>query len=165
MKNIVPLLALLIMNFPAWADLNSDFLIQNSKGLNPKTRDESRRQWDKVLQLYKETGNPELVKISLLTKPVGQLPLVVRALVFYDLLMLRPADFISAAKKFDPQFTCFFEILIPRTQFMPFEDIKKKVDAINPATAVVEEWKKGSEDYFKRITEGKPTDDLPKCKI
>jgi hypothetical protein len=165
MKHIIPFLILVSLTFTAWADETSEFLIQNSKGLNPKTRDEGRRKWDKVLELYKKSGNPELIKIALITRPVAQLQLVERALVFYDLLMLRPSEFISAAKTIDPQLTCFFEILIPRTQFMPFEDLKKKVDTIRPVTAAVEDWKKRSQEYFNRISNGKPTDDLPKCKI
>jgi hypothetical protein len=165
MKHLIPFLVLIILNFPAWADETSEFLIQNSKGLNPQTRDEGRRKWDKLLELYKKTGNPELIKIALLTKPNAQLQSVERAIVFYDLLMLKPSEFIQAAKTFDPQLTCFFEILIPRTQFIPFGDIKTKVAGISPVTTAVEDWKKRSGEYFKRISEGKPTDDLPKCKL
>lgn len=164
MKHLIPFFVLISFQFPAWADATSEFITQNSKGLNPKTRDEGRRKWDKLLDLYKKTGRTELVKTALLTKPNAQLQAVEKALVFYDMLFARPSEFITAAKTHDPDLTCFFEILIPRTQFIPFEDIKNKVAAISPRTSAVEDWSKRSADYFKRISEGKPTDDLPKCK-
>lgn len=129
----------------------------------PKTTDEGRRAWDELVKHFKSSHNPKLVELALSAQVIGQKSAIENSIPTYDLLIEDPNAFAIGAKAFDPSFNCVFNILIPRTQYIPFESIQKRIQKVKNKNKPLTEFIKRAAKYYHFIEKQVLVDDEFKC--
>jgi hypothetical protein len=133
---------------------SKSFLKDYSNGLGAHTSIEGRRQWDKLTELFLKESNPELIALSLRTKPISQKDAIQRAMVHWELIRKRPKSYITGVYQFDKSFNCILPILVPRTQFIKFDDISSYASKIKNKQKEHRLFITRSAKYFKELTNG-----------
>lgn len=143
------------------------FLQSHPKGLIPKGSAEGDREWDQLIDLYKTSGDVALLKLAFLSQPKTQIQGAARAMVFWDLFMLKPMDFIQGANTIFSTLDCVMPILIPQTQFMPYSVLKKKLEQLKPTSSsqqtLLTNFMKRAEARYAEVKSGKVFNRPLKC--
>jgi hypothetical protein len=141
----------------------ADFMKQYPQ-IPPKSTDEGRRAWDQLIKYFETSKNPKLVELALNAKVIGQKSAIENAIATYDLFIIDPNAFITGAKKIDQTYNCLFPTLIPRTQYIPFENIQKRIKKVkNPSKDLIY-FTQRANIYYKFIQDKKLIDDDYQCK-
>lgn len=129
-----------------------------------KTTDEGRRAWDELVKYFKSSHNPKLVELALGAQVIGQKSAIENSIPTYDLLIEDPNSFATGAKAFDPSFNCVLNILIPRTQYIPFENIQNRIRTVKKKNKALSEFTRRATKYYRFIEKQVLVDDDFKCK-
>jgi len=142
--------------------LSALFSLFMSASLPPITTDAGRRQWRDLEKDFKKSKDPKLVVKAFKGETKGQKSAIEKAIALFDLLAIAPKEFITGAVKYDKSFNCPIQILVPRTQFIPFKEVETHLKrAENSKDALA--FRKKARSYYQFIKDKKlPTDEF-KC--
>lgn len=139
-------------------------LVLQGAALPPITTDEGRRQWHELKQNFIKSKSPKLVTKAFQGALEGRKSAIEKSIALYDLLKIDPRAFSTGAFNYDNSLNCPAQILVPRTQFIPFKQVKdllKKAGDTKEAKLL----RKRVSEYYAFVEKKRPAPEKLKCKL
>lgn len=139
------------------------FLKNHSKGIGLAGTALGDKNWKNLLNLYNQSGDHRLLGLAL-NSPNGEgNQAAEKSKYVMEIFKQRPIDFISGLKKFKIKNSCIFRYIIPRTQFIPFSEVKSVLKNIKTKIPEIDTFLQDAEAYYLAVEKGKPIKESESC--
>jgi hypothetical protein len=146
-------------NKPSEVDL---FIKNHPHGLAIAGTAEGSKSWKSLIKLYTVSGDERLLGLALKSPSGVSNQAAEKSMHLVEILKKRPDDFIRDSKKFVKKNSCIFRYIIPRTQFIHFDEIKGILSRAKK-NRDVDVFSQEARLYYEAVKAGKPLDPSLAC--